>query len=344
MSAKANLKISPHEISVVVQGPIYGKSGEAPNLRYTKAGLESVRKYLPGSEIILSTWQGSDLAGLDFDVLVTSEDPGPLLMLGETGRPFTNNVNRLIVSTKEGIKRATRKYLLKLRSDLVLTGNDFLKYYGIFERRAAEYQILKNRVLAMYGCNPHRCSKASFHPSDWYSFGLKEDVFNIWDVPLLKGANLRGAAVDGYYDQMVNLAAEQYVWVSFLRKYGPVKFEYFQDTQDDARRKSDLSQVNNLVFLTAAQLNIKSLKHCNRGHATTGFRRMIFYTHNEWRRLYNQYCHGDLKIVPHPQDGIDLLLVTLFFKMLPLNRWFKANHPKLHEKFRGLYYRARCQH
>ena len=57
------------DISVVVQGAI---------TNYTKLCLESIRKYLPGAEIILSTWDDSNIDRLDYDVVIFNKDPGDL--------------------------------------------------------------------------------------------------------------------------------------------------------------------------------------------------------------------------------------------------------------------------
>ena len=55
-------------ISVVVQGPILPFQ--------TAICLKSIRKFLPKAEIILSTWEGSNINDLDYDVLVLNKDPG----------------------------------------------------------------------------------------------------------------------------------------------------------------------------------------------------------------------------------------------------------------------------
>ena len=60
--------IDTKDISIVVQGAVDPKN--------TPKCLTSIRKYLPGAEIILSTWEGTDCTGLDYDVLVLNKDPG----------------------------------------------------------------------------------------------------------------------------------------------------------------------------------------------------------------------------------------------------------------------------
>ena len=52
--------ISSEEISVVVQGPL--------DKELTFECLSSIRKWLPGSEIILSSWQNSDTNELIYEL------------------------------------------------------------------------------------------------------------------------------------------------------------------------------------------------------------------------------------------------------------------------------------
>ena len=99
--------IQPYDISVIVQGPIMGGAE-----RLTGRAIESVRRVLPGAEIILSTWHGSDTGALACDALVLSDDPGATnwLRRGDAAAldKKLNNGNRQIVSTRAGLARATR--------------------------------------------------------------------------------------------------------------------------------------------------------------------------------------------------------------------------------------------
>ena len=114
--------INTEDISVVVQGAVDKEN--------TPLCLKSIRKYLPGSEIILSTWKGTNIESLDYDKVMLNSDPG-----GYKDRyvhTFTNNTLRQLVSTKNGLRRATRKYIIKMRSDLILRSNSFLTYFEKF--------------------------------------------------------------------------------------------------------------------------------------------------------------------------------------------------------------------
>ena len=80
-------------MSVVVQGAI--------DKDYTSKCLASIRKYLPEAEIILSTWEGCDVEGLDYDNLLLNKDPGTSDLIRKYPFEHPNNVNRQIVSTIE---------------------------------------------------------------------------------------------------------------------------------------------------------------------------------------------------------------------------------------------------
>lgn len=164
------------EISVVVQGAL---------CVHTSSVLASIRQYLPGAEIILSTWKGSDCTGLDYDILLLNEDPGGCVT---SPSGTIQNLNRQLLSTKNGIKAATRRYILKLRSDILLTGNTFLTYWKSFPKRENEYALFSERILiCSFYTRPPRWKKQAYlyHPSDWCSFGTREDMLLLWDIPLV---------------------------------------------------------------------------------------------------------------------------------------------------------------
>ena len=62
--------LSYSDISVVVQGPIERTTEK----NITGTVCESIRKILPGAEIILSTWEGNDTQGIEFDKVIFNEN------------------------------------------------------------------------------------------------------------------------------------------------------------------------------------------------------------------------------------------------------------------------------
>lgn len=284
--------IDSKDISVIVQGAI-------DNIN-TKKCLKSVRKHLPGAVIILSTWQGSDVSGLDYDVLVESRDPGAEIY--DEVYKLKNNVNRQILSTKSAFEKVTTKYILKLRSDMAIESPNFLKYFGKYQERAHECKILNQRVVinSLY-CRNFEHMKLLFHPSDWVFFGLSEDIKNIWDIELQKEPessnyfkNKPRPEVDIFSTWMLQLLPEQYLWTTFLKKNNiNLNFEYFTDINQQNINLSELSLINNLVVVDYEDFGIKFLKY---NPYKWNFDYKVNITFYDWLGLYKKHCCPDFKI------------------------------------------------
>ena len=79
------MEINTSEISVVMQGAVYP---------ITPFAIASVRLLLPDSQIILSTWEGSDLSKIEKNIkVILNRDPH------KKGMKYPNNSNRMILST-----------------------------------------------------------------------------------------------------------------------------------------------------------------------------------------------------------------------------------------------------
>ncbi|MCS7032245.1 MAG: WavE lipopolysaccharide synthesis family protein, partial [Gloeomargarita sp. SKYG116] len=202
-------KIKSREISVVVQGPIHHQD----NL--TKRVLESVREHLPDAELILSTWKGSDVSGLCFDILVENDDPGAF----KTGYSI-DNVNRQILSTLNGIKSSRRHYILKIRTDSILTSDKFLSFYFQFPKRNSYYSIFNHRIitLTLFSRDPSLYCRL-FHPSDIAQFGSRADLLMLWDVPLLDQSKMPKKEFTEY-------VPESYIFLNSLKRNGFIEETY----------------------------------------------------------------------------------------------------------------------
>jgi hypothetical protein len=173
------------DVSVVVQGPVMGPANKAA-APLTRLVLDSVRRAWPGCELILSTWKGAATDGLDYDELVLNEDPGAVPLNDTTHRHLYNNLNRQIVSTRNGLAVATRPFTIKLRSDTqVLQPLDF----SILERGAPppEWRLLEKPIITLHLVTRHPLRRpVLFHLSDLFHAGLREDVVRLWSLPLVE--------------------------------------------------------------------------------------------------------------------------------------------------------------
>jgi hypothetical protein len=284
-------RVDPRDISVVVQGPIMGSPNDQEKDRHTYLSLKSIRKVLPGAKIILSTWEGSDVEGLDYDELVESRDPGISAICDAP------NCFRQIVSSINGLRKCTTKYAIKARSDILFKSDAFLKYFVEFNELPFDehYKILKQRIVVKSHTSPREITRP-FHVNDWFYFGLAEDLRNIFDIPLdhqtwlSPDNNISNGA----------LAAEQYIWLSFLGKYRQIPCERMDDISHDNATTSERYLANNCILLSGKKLGIYSLKFPHVGQSWRFTTYVGLYTFNEYKKILNKYAGSNLMIVPNP--------------------------------------------
>ncbi|MDQ1281875.1 MAG: hypothetical protein QG630_226, partial [Patescibacteria group bacterium] len=100
--------INSSEITVVIKGLIIGKKTDKYSDRYTYRNIESIRKFLPDSKIILSTWVGSDVSGLEPDEIIFNEDPGKLEMWSLDQKVVCHiSTNNQIINSSKGLEKVT---------------------------------------------------------------------------------------------------------------------------------------------------------------------------------------------------------------------------------------------
>ena len=270
--------IKSNEISIVVQGAI--------NKTETLASLKNIRKYLPDSEVILSTWEGSDVSFLDglYDILILNKDPGAGYYYKTDKEVKYNNLNRQLVSTQEGLKRATKKYAMKVRSDIILTSDKFLNFFDKYPKRNGEYKLFEHKIIASAVCSRfvmNDCAagnridetKMAFHVSDWWFFGLKNDLELYFGVPLVQEPEFSNFykleqnkdKFNPYIyleESYVQFSPEQYYAIkSFQNKFNNIKIEHAGDVSDEQFEFSRKLLANNFIFLEYCDSGVYFKKH-----------------------------------------------------------------------------------
>lgn len=251
--------IDTKDISVVVQGAV-----DAVN---TPKCLASIRKYLPGAEIILSTWEGTKVEDLDFDKVLLNKDPGGIPDKRQLG--FTNNTLRQVLSSKSGVRKSERPYLLKMRTDLILNSNRFLSFFGAFPVRNPEYQLFESRIIASSFFSKKFCSSETedmplpFHLSDWFVFGKVADIQALYDIPLPIEpdnswyVNKRVIAEHPKIDLLQSshrYAPEQYIfYFACKKKFTQIEFDHYLDYDRVNIDWSERLIANNCIILDPEQ-------------------------------------------------------------------------------------------
>ena len=269
---------------MVFQGPITPHTTEA---------LRCARKYLPDAEIILSTWLGSSFSLPEADIVLFLEDPGGVVA-GDSG--FVDNINRMILSTRSGVFAASRKYVLKMRTDCILQGTKFLDFFHVFPEREKDYSIFSHRILiSSFFTRPPKYKKQAYlyHPSDWVSFGLCEDMKKYWGVPLVKQPEFsqffKGAVHGAIWSKFF---AEQYVFLSCMENAG---YQHFLENRDSYTEEfAYLSQhflLNNFIILDyQTQFDFINMKYPCR------FLMSKIQTHVDFLMFYKNFCDKNMHI------------------------------------------------
>lgn len=253
--------IDTKDISIVVQGAI--------DRSCTSECLRQLRSTFPGAEIVLSTWEGSAVDGLDYDILVTNKDPG-----GMKRGPVFDNTNRQIVSTKNGLAQCSKTYALKIRSDCFVKSNRMLLYWDRYPKRNENYTWFQHRVIlpTLYTkrvLDQNSLIPMPFHYSDWLQFGLRADLNRIWNVDLIEdpsyteefseesyhGVKLKRRWIDS------RLVAESYIFSSAAKKVFPqVQYSSMCEYSSENIEFSENLLINNFILVDPKNLGIEIRK------------------------------------------------------------------------------------
>lgn len=285
--------IHTEEISVVVQGAVDASTPKC---------LQSIRKVLPDAKIILSTWKDSQVDELEYDVLITNQDPGafPCDVIENS---IMNNINRQLVSSYEGLKCCTGKYAIKMRTDFYLESADFLNYFNRFDKYNDKYKFVKSRIV---GCTSYSRNPRSkipslvmpYCPSDFFFFGYSEDILKLFSRELITSIEEKmyfdqypeKRELLNYKDALCRFMPEQSIWMGFIQKNMD---NLYCDSRDHITKKNqyltEITFVNNLVLCSCQQLGINTAK---KDLFTKGIPENCI-TYKEWVYLYQFYCEGN---------------------------------------------------
>ncbi len=321
--------IKDKDISIVIQGPILGSSEINGGIEITKSVCLRARKLFPKSEIILSTWEGQNTNLLIYDKLILNKDPG--------GTPFNygdhktlNNCNRLIVSTYAGMRAASSKYIFKIRSDLFIISKSFLEYFYKFKYFDQNCKFVKNRIIAfsIYSLKSERTSSFDmarpYHISDWAYFGHKQDLLNLYNVPLVKEPEFSQWFLtrckyfnDVYPRRLWKMSPEQYITSTFFNKFKNIKFQHSNDVTNNNVEISEKLIVNNFLVLDQTQFSLISLKHLNLQLLFDYSLRKTAIFYRTWLNDYCKFCKvpKDKQCFKYKIQSVWRLIWYIFFNL-----------------------------
>ena len=296
------MQISSKDLSVVVQGAVSSLE--------TSLCLKSVRKYLPEAQIILSTWKGSDVSQYDglYDELVLSDDPGAVIF--DIKDKKTNSLNRILVSSRNGIEKTERPYVLRIRTDLVLKNDNLLRLYDNFKVRNKEKSLFKQRIFAYdifslkFNVCKNKTQSLLFHISDWCYFGLQEDIKELFNVAEVKEPEFseyfkthQKLSDDIYISRMWKMSPEQYfTYSNALKVFKNLKFENYLDVNAENIKISEDFIINNFRIFAPEEWGIYSLKKQYKRTNMEARNLFSYYSYLTQKKDYKKYCDSSIEI------------------------------------------------
>ncbi|MHA7099862.1 WavE lipopolysaccharide synthesis family protein [Roseivirga pacifica] len=265
-------------ISFIIQGPYFKRKGQTT----THFALK-LRALNPDCEIIFSTWEGEEVENENaFDKIIYNVDPGSS-GININGKGI--NADRQLVSTLNGLKEATKPYCIKLRSDCLILKPEILdslkKHCDRYSMRHDdnEIAIFKNKVAVSNVTTkyPKLSTDPCFHLSDWFYFGLKEDLIDLLDILPYKQAGY-----DNNPTSRTTVAPEQHIIISWLKKH-----KLWQPVFENSVEKHQEVLHNNFVIISYNQLGLKCYKFGY--HLPIGTNGFLSYTKFDFAKEYSAY-------------------------------------------------------
>jgi hypothetical protein len=307
--------IDTKDISIVFQGAI---------TPWTRKAVDNARKHLRGAKIILSTWEGSDVAKIAADEILFNEDPGSFPCYNNDKYGIIHaNINRQLISTKNGLSRVKTEYAFKLRSDLIMKSGRIKRYFGKFGMRDHNMSFFEERVLVNTLCGTLYSDvdegyPTPFHTSDFFYFGLTSDIKKFFDaIPLIDDEEkfakwpLKKPDKNPRKHLSLRYTPEQYFTLSALSMYVNVPFEDVSDWSSENCSLSEKIIMNNFVPLDYVQHKIYTPKHERLIMKNNG-RKFVFsgYMNFKWfTKNYKKMYYGRIGKLRRLWENIKFLLL-----------------------------------
>ena len=185
----------------------------------TKDIIESYLKLSFVNKIILSSWE-SDKEKVDF-----YDDRIEYVWNEFPTTAGTDNRNLQIITCQNAIGKVSTKYCAKMRTDQKYTDQSMIKMYEYFSDH-----VNSEGTIFVAGLYP----SLLFHPRDHIFWGLKENIEELYDIPLEYNGfsdkvNVSKKDLWKYYNYFVR--TETYIGVRYCMKYDESIIKFILDSE-----------------------------------------------------------------------------------------------------------------
>lgn len=314
-----------NDFSFLVQGSITKNGKIDPEMiKY----LFRMRKQYPLNDILVSCWEVSNNDEFYLRKLSTkynidflfNKDPG-CFSKNYRGVNYNCNLNRMIVSTRNGILKSKSEYIIKLRSDSFFASDKIHAYLNEYYKsisnsllRDSAYSIFEERIINcnLFARNPRSYLPYLFHPGDIMLIGKKGDLFKLFDVELAD-ENIFQSYRRTYFFTMMKLVPEQYLWVNCINKSRI--YNVYESNEEFTEKKiieSEKFYVNNFYVLEPNDVDFIWPKH-NELYQSKG--KYSVYDSVDWYNLYKKYIllSGEREIKKRIFRSLVISFMKLYF-------------------------------
>ena len=307
------MKIDPKDISVVIQGPVTEGMARC---------IKTVKSVLSKAEIIISTWRNSNLEMIDTTgcIVIENSDPNKNgeTYYGDINNKVPDNTNRQIVSSLAGIRKATRKYVLRMRGDIKLETLKFLSFWDKFDQRNADYALFRHKILvpSFVSMNPgggggkRKASYFQTQISDWMQFGLREDMEQLYNIPLnsiedvtfykTNTYTLPDDWIDSDSHCVFRWGSEQHIFIANAKKKLKIYYPHRKAVSKEILRELNLFFLNNFIVIDWSDWKFDSFKYPVQdifyGWTLKFEWWKTLYRYNLYQCDYKIYCDNKYKI------------------------------------------------
>ena len=226
----------------------------------TRLNILNVRKILPTSQIILSTYKD----GL-IDKEIYSDHSIELLINKDYGdyKEFPDNPKnlfRMMQTFNKGLKKSKNNFILRLRTDYSVNKclKKQLKRTKINEKKI----FIKKKMIKMskiYSTNAAHLDYDNFHFSDQVLLSTRKQLKDIYYIDKKKFLKKKDFSIypkiNGKWGSM--LASEQIIWINFLKRKFKIKdaFKIYQNRELHNQISKNIIIMNNDNFKIPKRLN-----------------------------------------------------------------------------------------
>ena len=209
--------------------------------QYSKYALDTAKHYLDldfVNNIIMSCWENDDVPDI--------KDPRIRVIKNkEPKNPGTGQRNLQIVSSLNGIKAADTYYVVKMRNDQRYTFESMYNMYDFYGKnngRDATYEHNNERPYNKI-CVAGNFNNLLFHPRDHIFWGQKEDLIDLFDIPLENWALQDKVKLNHpgeyslYYDKYIR--TETYIGAHYAAKFNNRINHYLLKPESNLHDRSD---------------------------------------------------------------------------------------------------------